>query len=247
MDVAAELAVDLDDVEPEVAKMAIGGGAGAKVVEGEGDALRAPTVEEGAHRVRIGCDRAFGDLDDQALGQRRVGWNGGFEDRRPIRVADAERREIDGEPKVGRVGKFCHGKAKRCAVEAPADRGRFHRLDESASGKHLARPANDADQSFVEGGAVGRPGLHDRLERERDAAFFERPRHPVLPDRHRDIADGRGCAAKGANGHRFSRFVLHPGLHVRSDVWDDICRNAAPDSRKVPLKTFAKRSGIGIA
>ncbi len=63
-----ESAVDLHDVDAELAQIAERGVAGAEIVDGDAAAEILDASNEAARLVDIVDGRAFGDLDDQPLG-----------------------------------------------------------------------------------------------------------------------------------------------------------------------------------
>ncbi len=63
-----EGAVDLDDVDAELAQIAERGVAGAEIVDGDAAAEILDAGDEAARFVDVVDRRAFGDLDDQPLG-----------------------------------------------------------------------------------------------------------------------------------------------------------------------------------
>ena len=94
-DVLHEGAVDLDDIDAELAQVAERGVAGAEIVDGNAAAEILDAGDEAARLVDILDGRALGDLDDEAFGDAGMRAQQRAQSRPPIGIGGRGRRNIE--------------------------------------------------------------------------------------------------------------------------------------------------------
>jgi hypothetical protein len=172
-----ERAVDLDDVEAELAEVPEAGGSGAEIVEGEGHARPADVGHEVAGLVNVVQGLGLGDLEDQPAEQPGIGRRGPVEGCEPALVAHGERRDVHRQAQVPPSPQQVERARQREAVDRPPERAPLDRGEKRPRRQRGARGRHDPGQHLVEGDEAARAGAHDRLQVELDAALRERLGH----------------------------------------------------------------------
>ena len=172
-DVLHEGAVDLHDVDAELAQIAERGVAGAEIVDRDPAAEVLQPRDEAAQIVDILDRDGFGDFDDQPLGDAGMRVHQRFDRGPPVRIHRGIGRDVEAELHVRRRGQFRHHEFEHAVIDQADQAEPLRHRNDVGRQQHLAVVLLHADQALVER-RIARARLHHRLERHHDAALVER-------------------------------------------------------------------------
>ena len=172
LEVAAEGAVELDDIDRQVAQVAERGEAGAEIIDGDTAADVAQRFHEAEGFLEIAEGNGFGDLHGEAVGDGLVGGDDLGELVEPARIGGGGARDIHGQLGLGIIMQGCNGHLGHGAVNEAHQAELFGDRNEMSPGNQVAVRIIHAEQCLVHDHIAG-GGADDGLEAKLELVFLQ--------------------------------------------------------------------------
>ena len=169
----AEHAVELDEIDVEHFQVAVGGVAGAEIVDGHLAAHGAQPGDEAHGFVQLVEHHGFGDLHHQTRGDLRIAGQKADQAVEPAGIGGGDAGDVHGQIGVFVVAQGLHHQLHDIEVDE-ADEAQFlGDGDEMGGGDDVAGVVLHAQQGFVHD-RLAAPGVHDGLEGQGETVLLER-------------------------------------------------------------------------